>query len=138
MFDHYENIMATLTSGVPAHIFTNEERSRGGQAIKYNNLRHGRYADKLSQTYICPECQTPIPAGSIKEQDAIIAKLATKQGVYEALKADIVRMEQCIDEESDRRVTFAMLKTHAEQLFKLWERTPQDLPLLKIGDDLWD
>lgn len=111
-----------LLSGAPAHQFTNEERSRGGKAEKYNALKHGRYATKLSQAYVCPSCFTPVPGGVLSEQDAIVAKLASKEALYHEIKCTIYEMRKLLEEEPESARRFAMLSKLNEQLIKIWEK----------------
>lgn len=110
------------------HVFTPEQRSLGGSRTKFNNLKHGRYAEKLSQAYVCPECNTAIPAGKIREQDALLAKLASKKGIYAEIKRNLVLMDNILSTSPDEREQFLMAEKINTQLMKLWEkaRTEQE------------
>ena len=114
----------TLINGGTPHQLTSEERIKGGSATKFNALKHGRYADKLSQTYICPSCGTGVHAEKILEQDAILMKLSNNQQVYEEIKQKLVLMNVVIETEPDDRIKFAMLHKYVESLLKIMDMLP--------------
>lgn len=110
-----------LINGGEAHQFTDEERSLGGSRTKFNNLRHGRYAQKFYQTFICSHCNLPTPIQHIKEQDALLAKLTNKQELYEEIKSNMVRMKEIVDDEQGYH-QFDLLLKYNKQMIQLWER----------------
>ena len=111
-----------LINGCEAHIFTNDERSRGGKVSTFGALKHGKYAKKLSQKYICPKCNTPITAGNMIKQDVILMKLTKKEDIYEEIKKNLVLIKQLTTQENDSRVKFGMLLKGTDQLIKLIEK----------------
>jgi len=115
----------TDTDQSPKHDFTDEERSRGGRATKVNHLIHGKYAKVMKQAYICIHCGNAVSAGTIMEQDALMGMLSSKQGLYEAIKRNLIFMEKLCEEQSENpKDTFIMLQQINSQLIKLWERCP--------------
>jgi len=114
-----------MEQAVIPHEFTRAEQAKGGSRTKFNNLKHGRYAKKLSQAYVCPDCHTPVSAGKIREQDVLIAKYASKEGIYAEIKRNLVLMDEILSTADDSREQFLMAEKINGQLMKIWENAQE-------------
>jgi hypothetical protein len=122
-----------LINGGEPHQLTQEDRRKGGSVSKFNALKHGNYASKLSQIYICPSCGESIPANKVLEQDAVLMKVSNSQDLYEEIKRTVILMRDIIEIETDERVKFAMVHKYSEQLTRIVDKFPEKQEIKNDG-----
>jgi hypothetical protein len=111
-----------LTSGAQPHIFTEEEQSKGGQATKFNALKHGKYATKLSESYVCPNCGNSIEGPEIMSQKELCVLLSDHLGIYQEMKTILIKLKELFQEEVDANNKFIMGLKYIELLNKLFDK----------------
>jgi hypothetical protein len=110
-----------LTSGAKPHVFTKKEQSKGGLVTKYNALKHGRYAEKLCETYICPHCKTQITGKQFVNQKELLTLLSSYNGIYVELKNTILKLNLIFEEEIELKNKFIMGSKYFDVLLKMVE-----------------
>lgn len=121
-----------LKSGVKQHIFTQEERIKGGsvtsevktQVVRQNPLKHGRYAKTLQNKRYCNLCQLECEH---RKEDALCQieleyykMLGSEAGILQELKETFYEM-RLIADDLQNKDKFIALDKYSDKLIKLIE-----------------